>query len=134
MGLEIGDPVNTGFFGIYEVPAVRRSAAGRLTATGKVLVNVGEDAAAYGVVLDGSEDEATIKKYAKQIAGAMINENPALLTPVDIVPNGPHHVKRDDEKSPPWDGDGYPDTKDDDTPEDEPSRILSPDSGQTGGS
>jgi hypothetical protein len=134
MGLEIGDPVSTGVYGIYEVPGVKRSAAGRLTASGKVLVNVGEDAATYGIVLDGSEDEATIKKYAQQIARSMINENPGLLTPIDIVPNGPGHIKRDDEKSPPWDGDGYPDTKDDDTPEDEPSRILSPDSGQTGGS
>jgi hypothetical protein len=133
MSLVIGDPVSTGFYGIYEVPAVRRSASGRLTASGKVLVNVVESAATYGIVLDGSEDDATIKKYAKQIAWSMINDDPDLLPRFPIVPNGPGHLERDDEKSPPWDGDGYPDTKDDDTPEDEPKRILSPDSGQTGG-
>jgi hypothetical protein len=126
MGIEIGNPVNNGFGSIYEVPAVRRSSAGRITASAIIIVDIGD------VETDGM-DIAALKRAAKQKALAMIDEDPSLLAPETFAPGGTHHPDRDDGDTPPWDGDGFLDAPDDDGPPDEPKRILSPDSPLTGG-
>ncbi len=131
MVIKVGDPEYLGFQpdeggdtgDIYRVGASRESTSGRLLATGNVIV----------VVLnDQGYDEATMKNLARQKAVAAITENPDLLTPVVVGPPGTHHVGRADTGSPNWDGDGFLDPPDDGAKTDEPSRILSPDSPQTG--
>ena len=118
MPLEIGQPIPLGGT-VYSVGVSARSSAGRLLATGTVVVDTADS--------DGSDPI----RAARQAAQAMVDADPSLLMRVTVTPAGTHHVTTADGKPVPWNGDGFLDPPDDKEPVG-PKRILSPDSPETG--